>query len=280
MISHSANDILYALFLAKLGLDLDETNTRLSSCDIMNDPSKVQLIRQHLEKQGHSNSVLDVERWVTIMLGEYPRILPIKTNILEAGENFRITREEEIAHNSLVRFLKKKGIPLNIAQSVLKQGRIFDRETKKILYTFIHKNEDEGTIVTSTSESFFTGQNDISFIYGSIFGNGGIHIFKDIWDYLAARIRENAGKPFKNDSIILNFYSNLERATPYIKGYGYKVAYTWMENNEQGREATKSLDDFFKTQPGLKHKPQNHLYAPHNNVNAWHVAKLGLAKGV
>jgi hypothetical protein len=52
-----------------------------------------------------------------------------------------------------------------------------------------------------------------------------------------------------------------------------------MDNDEPGKRATNSLEEFFKTGECLAHKPMNTIYAPYKDVNAWHMVKLGLVGG-
>jgi hypothetical protein len=50
-----------------------------------------------------------------------------------------------------------------------------------------------------------------------------------------------------------------------------------MDNDTAGEKATALLKDFFKMQEGLTHQPMNKLYAPHKDVNAWHMHQLKLS---
>jgi hypothetical protein len=50
-----------------------------------------------------------------------------------------------------------------------------------------------------------------------------------------------------------------------------------MDNDSAGEKATTLLNDFFQTQEGLTHQPMNKLYAPHKDVNAWHMHQRNLS---
>jgi hypothetical protein len=50
-----------------------------------------------------------------------------------------------------------------------------------------------------------------------------------------------------------------------------------MDNDESGKKATEALEQFARTEEGLKHIPMNDRYAPYKDVNAAHMAKLGLS---
>lgn len=92
-------------------------------------------------------------------------------------------------------------------------------------------------------------------------------------DYLSA-ISQLNGRGLKGDAIVLNSLSCLKQAIPYIQNYGYRVAYSWMDNDKAGEKATTALSEFIQTEAELKHTPMNKVYAPHKDVNAWHMHKL------
>jgi hypothetical protein len=156
------------------------------------------------------------------------------------------------------------------------QLKLYSKKSKKHSYALGMRNENEGYDVFTPFFAGFIKRQDILFIRGTIPKPDHIHIFKNIFDYMSAVIQYNKERPFKGDSIILTSLANLTKATPFIKGYGYKSIYTWMDNNRLGKEATKSIHDFCKTENDLIHKPKNNLYARYDSVNAWHMARLGL----
>jgi hypothetical protein len=51
-----------------------------------------------------------------------------------------------------------------------------------------------------------------------------------------------------------------------------------MDNDAAGKKADQSLVEFFQTQKSLEFIAMNDLYAPYKDVNAWHMAKLGLTE--
>ena len=94
-------------------------------------------------------------------------------------------------------------------------------------------------------------------------------------DYLSA-IGQLRGKGLADDAIILNSLSCLKQAIGYMQNYGYRVAYSWMDNDEAGTKATTIIAEFCQTQADLRHTPMNKVYAPHKDVNAWHMHQLKL----
>lgn len=296
MKNHSAIAHSYALFLEELGLI--DTKIPVSVDEIMNDPDKVQLIREHLAKRRVGSSILDAHRWLSNMLGNYPSIEFTGNDFEGEKTNYRITEETYICHPSLLAFLEKLGIPITVAQVFFKQARIYDAEVRKPFYSLIHRNDEEGIIVSTKSGQDVIGANDITFISGSIPQHGGIHIFRDAFDYLSALMQVMKGRKFLNDAIILNFYSNLNKAAPYFKKYeydhlynipndrnhdvpdadpfGYKDVYSWLPNDKPGKLVTKVLNAFLRTETGLTHTPMNKTYASYRDISTYHKANLGL----
>ena len=94
-------------------------------------------------------------------------------------------------------------------------------------------------------------------------------------DYLSL-LKQNNQDKMTGDCIVLNSISCVQKALPFLKGYGYKKLYTWLDNDEAGKKATDAFSEFATTQEGLLHRPMNKQYAAHKDVNAWHMHTLHL----
>ena len=239
----------------------------------------ITLVCRHLKNSDENYSVPDALRWIKNMLGYAPRIQPIDDSpVVKRDPTFKKVCVKTLTAPSLIRYLDSRGFPFAFAEKHLKQVRIHNNETDKKSDLIGFRNEDGGFELRSKSFKGSVGKKYPSFIRGKKGGpGGGIHIFEGWPDYLSALIQQNDGETFDDDTFVLNSLAFLPIATPFIKGYGYSVAYSWMDNDEAGKKATQNLDEFFKTEDGLLHKPMNSIYAPHKDVNAWHMAKLGLA---
>lgn len=239
----------------------------------------INLIREHLEVSGVGSSISDALRWLENMTGQAPRIMPVtpQEEVAKQPSTLFIDGISTIKHELLVEYLEKRGIPLAIAQRYMKEVKIVNRETKKYFKALGMRNEDGGWEVRNEFFKGSIGKKNISVIRGSDPNSNEFHVFEGAFDFMSAIIQRENGQHFKGDAYISHSVAILTRATPYIKDYErYQVAYTWMDNDEAGKKATVSLDNFFQTQEQLLHKPQNALYAPYKDVNAWHMVKLGL----
>jgi hypothetical protein len=233
----------------------------------------IEFISSYLKSQRNNHTRQDALRWIETMCGYGTKIQPIADFKPPTQHAKLIVKDTEPLYElSLVRYLKQRGIPLDLAAMHLEEVNLYNPETKKRAFAIGFKNEVNGYEIFNKFFEGHVGKRNISFIRGTAVKPDGIHIFKDIFDYLSAVMYEQNRK-FKNDSLILNSWSCLELATPYIKGYGYKEAYTWLSNDIIGREATKNLADFFKTEESLIHLPMNAIYIMHRSINDWHISR-------
>jgi len=236
----------------------------------------IDLVCQHLEASKVGSSISDALRWLDNMFGQTITIMPIRSSEPHKSESkLKLVDVRDLSFRGLLNYLENRGIPLSVAKHVLKEVRVHNSETGKTFLAVGLINEDDGYEIRNPKVKSSVKAKHISFIRGTNPDKKGIHVFEGMLDYLSA-IADNNNKFFEEDTIVLNSLSLLTKATPYIKDYGYRIAYTWLDNDDAGRNATKALHEFFATQEGLNHVPMNERYWPHKDVNEWHMNKLGL----
>lgn len=237
----------------------------------------VNFICSWLESKRQPHSISDALKWLkdsTVIIEDNFKQPP--SIYAEGGKPKNIVKSvRTIKHMALVYYLESRGIPMTIADRILKEIRFQHIETGKNIFALGLQNEDNGYEVRNKFYKGCIGPKNITFIRGKEIKPEGIHLFEGFMDYLSV-LTQQEGRPFKDDTIILNSLSCLSYAYPYIKGYGYKVAYSWLDNDEPGKKALTTLDAFLKEEEALKHKPMNHIYKPYKDVNAWHMQSLGL----
>lgn len=238
----------------------------------------VELVRLYLDSQQVGSSVSDALRWLKNMTNYVP-IATVKVKdkfpTCEGRDKTLIFKTAEpLTNNALIRFGESRGIPESVLKKYLLQVSFLNKNTNRTLIALGMKNESKGFDVRNPSFKGCIRSKDISFIRG---GNkpSGIHVFEGFMDFLSV-ITERNGKPFEEDTVILHSLNCMRKGTAYIRNYGYETCYSWFDNDEPGRKATKAWDDFCRNEPGLKHIPQNQLYLPYKDVNAAHMAKLEL----
>lgn len=238
----------------------------------------ITLVRKWLAFSGVSDTCSDALRWMDNMLGYAPVIKPVHDPDTPATQpKLVLLKKREIVRPELIEYLDSRGFPLGLAHEYLVEADVYNRQSRKTIFALGFKNDKGGHELRNEFYKASTSPKYVTFIRGKVGGpGGGIHIFEGWTDYLSAIIQQENGQRFKDDTLVLNSLSILKKATPYIKGYGYSILYSWMDNDEPGKNATVSLREFCATEDNLLHKPMNDLYAPYKDVNAWHMVKLGL----
>lgn len=236
----------------------------------------VDFARAFLKFTREADTTADALRWIkNIGLGPY-EFKPVLYELPEKEDpSLILKRATLIQHVGLIHYLEKRGIPLELAQQHLKQIHVRNQRTGKSFFALGLDNEEGGYELRNPFFKGTLGTKAITFIRGREAKPDSIHLFEGLFDYLSALSRLQ-GKSLKGDTIILNSLACLKQITPYIQDYGYRVAYSWMDNDPAGKQATVTLDDFFKTQTDLTHKRMNRIYAPHKDVNVWHMHTLNL----
>jgi hypothetical protein len=229
----------------------------------------------YLNSQNENCRPTDALRWLNNIAGYVPRLAPEILPASEVDNSFQLRAISPIRKIQLVQYLRTLGISIDLAKKHLRQIRLYNAQTKKYLYVLGYQNEDKGWYLRSHHTKILLNPQSITFIRGKIPKPDEVHIFKSIFDYLSYLTHKDS-KELNEDSIILNNYRCLQDASAYIKNYGYRTAYTWMDNDLVGNIATEELAKFFATEENLKHQKQNHRYAPHKSLADWHLHQCGL----
>jgi len=186
----------------------------------------------------------------------------------EDSTKYFLTTIEELNDDSLFDFLADKGIPASTARKYLQQVRLYNRDARKHFRTVGMLNEDEGfELRSSVLSDHIMSERDVSFIRGLQLVPPCVHVFLDMMDYLLVVSRQPE-EAFMGDAIVLHSLDLLHKVPPYVYQYGYDYLYSWMPNTNEGMMARTRLTAICASEPGLRHRPQNTLYADHKTVNA------------
>ena len=251
----------------------DKSNNTWHDLDKAGD--NIALVSAYLEYSQVEHQETDALRWITNMLGFVFEIKPVDVadhSIEDSKLLFRSVKA--IEHLGLKKYLQKRGIDFDIAAKYLNEVRVHDTVSKNTFVALGFKNEAGGYELRNADFKRSVRSKHITFIRGTVPKPESINIFDDFTDYLSAIIDQK--EEFDGDTIILNSLLCMKQATAYIKNYGYRFAYTWLDNDEAGKQATNSFADFFKTEENLKHIPMNALYENYKDVNEWLVSKMAL----
>lgn len=236
--------------------------------------STIDLVCEYLKASGEHSTVSDALRWLRNMTMPLPTIANITAVEYQTEPKLLLKNKQSLAHPALIQYLKKRGIPLSIGTRYLEELRVQNSETKKTFFALGMLNEEGGYELRNPFFKGNVGVKSISFIRGSVPKPEQIHLFEGSLDALSAL----AAQPeiAKDDMIVLNSVSLLKQVTPYLYDYGYKVAFTWFDNDRAGKGATLAIAEYLKSQ-AIQHRPMNEQYGKFKDVNAAHMHKLGLS---
>ncbi|MES2652985.1 MAG: toprim domain-containing protein [Bacteroidota bacterium] len=231
----------------------------------------------YLLAHGENDTIQDALRWLKNMVGLNNLKPFISTKTEDSTDcNFQLKSVGQLKHFGLNHYLKKRGVDQQVGFKYLKEVKLLNRETLKSITALGLKNEENGYELRNPMIKSSIGAKSITFIRGVEPKPKGINIFEGMFDYLSVVTLKNT-KALQNDTIILNSNSLINKALPYIRNYGYEIAYTWLDNDKSGEDATNYLHQFFSNEERIVHKPMNYLYQPFNDVNSWHMNKLGIS---
>jgi len=235
----------------------------------------VGLVQKRLEFQGEDSTVHDALRVIENIAGYLPRVTTVKTVANDPDEPaLSITSIAPISHSTLVKLLASRGISLDVAKQHLQQAKVYNKNSQRHLFALVLENESEGYQLRNPHIKCCVGKKDVTVIRGEDENRIAVHVFEGDTDFLSV-LEYRKVKQLKDDTIILNSVTQLEKAIALIKNYTYRTVYSWMDNDLAGMRATIALDDFIKTQKELRHKPMNGIYA-YKDVNHWHMRSRGL----
>lgn len=237
----------------------------------------ISLVTSYLKTEGESYTIKDACRWIENMCGHAAKIEPIRNEEnIPKHSDLIVVDNTQICRIPLIRHIEALGFDIQTAQRYLKEIRIYQKQSNRTIRAIGLRNEDGGYYAFNPCFAGFVGKENITFIRGTIAKPDSIHIFRDIFDFLSAIAGLQNGRPFRGDAIILNSYAYLTKATPFIKGYGYKMAFSWLTNDREGDDATRSLFRFLKTEPNIVHFQMNDIYISNVNVYAWYACLRGI----
>lgn len=236
----------------------------------------IHLVRAYLFYQGMDHHVTDALRWMRNMTGFIPVIRPVADEDEKPTEStLKWKYTGKITKPYLIEYAEKRGIPYSVLTKYFKQSYILNTNSGLSFHSLSMRNDMKGHELRNENFKGCLGRKYITFIRGTDAKPDGINIFEGAFDFVSVITQQN-GKPMKDDVMILHSLSNLKKATAYIRNYGYKKCFTWMDNDKPGLEAVDAWEEFCKTEEGLLHVPMNHLYKPYKDVNAAHMASLEL----
>jgi hypothetical protein len=233
--------------------------------------NSLDLVCAYLNSKGEDDTVADALRWLRNMTIEPISYNPSpKPKPVDKSNAWLLKKSQPLQKVALTRYLEQRGIGLELATKHLCEVFVQNPVSGKGMYAIGFRNEDDGYELRNPFFKSCVAPKTITFIRGEQPKPDGIHIFEGFMDYLSAESR-CPEQVANHDRIVLNSTSCLDDAFAYIKGYGYQIVHSWLDNDAAGTKAQDKLNEFVKTQQSLMHKPMNAIYAPYKDVNEWHM---------
>lgn len=226
----------------------------------------MEFIAHWLFVQDQHCSVVDVKDWFRDHI-RYPSLqegIPVSQN---QRPKLKYAYKSPILNPLLICCIEEKCIPLKMARKQFSQIGVTNEDTGEEFLALGLKTEGGDWWAYSPHINAFVGNPAVTYIHGTAETKTAIHVFKDIFDYLAAVIIRQGR--FNNDAIILNSYDCLEESGHFITHMNYQKVYTWFDNGKTGQQATKNYAAFCAALNSTIHKPQNRLYASAFDQSRW-----------
>ncbi len=257
MNTHLANSLSMTEILAKIKQTPNPTQ----------DQTLIAQVCTYLKEHKQDSTPFDAKRWIQMMSNNQE--IPLLAN----NEFSLVKKYDVIKHPSLLFYLKNQNIPLNTAKQYLSELKVYHSTLKKHFFVLGFAHEKEGYVISNPILNDWIGEHSISFVRGQNQNIDTIHIFQNVWDYLSL-LTHLKGKDFQTDSLILNAEECLPQVKAYLYQYGYRKAYTWLNNDKAGIKGTRQLGAVFRQEQNIIHIAMNAFYQPFVNLSDWYTHQV------
>lgn len=190
-----------------------------------------------LEAAGVGHAVSDALRYIENISEYVPMIQPVRpTCFIQQDRTLALKDAMPVKNMALIHYAERRGIPDTITREYLKEAVLFNKNSKKLFYALCIRNEDGGHELCNQVFKGRVGKPGVTFVRGTVPKPPGINIFHGLFDFLSV-ITERKGEKLQDDAIILHSLTHMRAGAAYIRHYGYRTAYTWMNNTEAGARA-------------------------------------------
>jgi hypothetical protein len=185
-----------------------------------------------------------------------PVFLPASKKDLRENK-IQIVRADSLVSSALIRYLRQRRIPLDIAREFCTEVRYALRG--KNYYGIGFKNDSGGYEIRNLYFKAGSSPKDITTIRN---GSDEAIVFEGFIDFLSFKTthRELSGK--EHDFVILNTLAFFEKARAFMEGH--KRIRLYLDNDDAGRRCSRhavSLSHMYRDESGL--------YRNHKDFNDW-----------
>ncbi|NML19998.1 hypothetical protein HHL16_03885 [Pseudoflavitalea sp. G-6-1-2] len=228
----------------------------------------IKFVRSYLESEAQSSSVSDALRWLSNLSGITPSVKPFIETGEEEEKRIVLRSVFKLRSVGLLEYLDHRGIPDELAHAYLREIRLYDNDTGRSFTAIAFKNNLGAYEYRTYQFKGCIGKKAVISIRGKNPSAEGVHLFEGFMDFLSVLVLEEKMK-LDDDVIILNSAMMLKQALPLLDKSTYKYIYTWFDNDDTGKKATESIQNFCVENPPLEHTPMNESYPAYKDVNEW-----------
>jgi len=173
-------------------------------------------------------------------------------------------------------YLQSYYIPLSLAKKHLVQLRLYNKKSRNHFYALGFKSDAGGYEICNNFIKGYIDERAVTFIRGREPYSAAVHIFGDCADFLSLSAGQPGGR-LRHNSLVLNSPHLWRECQMHIYSPRYRVAFTWLNNGNDGKLTQSHLDEFFQSQ-NILHVPMNEKYASKPSLTAWRVQAKSQAK--
>lgn len=235
----------------------------------------IDLVLVWLETNGHVTSISDALKWLDTHFphGQYkvrvkPILAPLPDELITEKERrtiYHFIESRSLSHPKLLNYLQSRAINLDIAVKYLEQAHIWHRGKQKEYYGLAFPNDMKGFEFRNLYMKSSFGTKAITTLKAA--NDNVTHVFEGFMDFLSVLTMDETDQ-HRSTVIVLNSLSFHPQLLHDLDAYEGAI-HSWYDNDTAGENMTKLLDVWAQSHDQIEHKPMNHLYEGHKDVNDW-----------
>ncbi|MDA6070383.1 toprim domain-containing protein [Flavobacterium sp. AC] len=187
----------------------------------------------------------------------YHSPVPDKDILEQRQSKITIVKEESLKSAALLQYLKQRKIPLGVASNFCSE--ISYNISDHHYYGIGFKNDLGGFEIRNP---YFKSSSSPKGVTSYDYNNKVLVVFEGFMDFLSYKAMNYGLREKKENFLILNSLSFLDKARPFMEKH--KLVQLYLDQDQPGQNATKRALDW-----GSKYLDHSSLYKEHKDLNDW-----------